>query len=235
MHGCAVWKINNYEQAVSFYNRCEPVKRNNPTVRKIRGKETSRVMNVRLDDGVVRFRYHDTDVVSWFPDNTYMLDLTYESRSTQEFSYHFIPNRHYVLSLGREIQVNGWLYPTLNKTVKVTADGVVTPTGFKYVKWFINRERAKEVLSKTKYRKYQRWYNTIWPVVRESITRKCVYSLNDALNLLADETKWYDLMESYCGMPDTIREYIYTENNVYDRVEVDRLPANNKKHNWTIE
>jgi hypothetical protein len=235
MSGCAVWNINNYQEARDFYNRCVPTRRGEPAFRKIKGKEGSSAMCVYIENEAVKFQYHRTNVVSWYPDNTYRLDVGYDSRSTAAFANRFVPAGHRVERQGHELHVPGWIYPTKYATPFVTDDGMVSGSERKFVKKLVNRKRAKAALQATSYHDYVHWYKTMWPLVKDNKMKLYQWNEPEVVLMLNDMECWYELMVSGNGCPSEVRYAVYGQANVYDEIREDRLPAGTDTGRWWIE
>jgi len=152
MHACAVRSISSHAEAVAFYERC-PVKRGHDygDERPIKGKERSRQMNVRIrKSGEVVFRYHSTDVVTWRPDNSYVIE-SYASRSTCQFANSFIPAHHWLTKEGSRLGIGTWSEGTVHPVIrKVTVHGDHVETDAVFTRTVVNRKGAKEVLAATR-------------------------------------------------------------------------------------
>ena len=211
MHDCPVGSINSHAEAVVFYNSCK-IKRGHDhgDERPIRGKERS-AMGVRITDNIVKFRYHHTDVVSWYPDNSFRIEV-YTSKSTCAFAECFTPRGTYMTKSGEVLRHNGTYHPLLGK-LTVHADGRVE-------QWYpdtcfgisrTDRRKGKEALCRTRYAEYRTWQNVMWAMLASGgAHRKYSWQVErDALAMLADESRWHELMMSHVGVPDALRKLIY--------------------------
>jgi hypothetical protein len=225
MYGCAVSSINSHAEAVAFYESCK-IKRGHDhgDERPIAGKEGSKQMDVRIHQGAVKFRYHETDVVTWLPNDSFVVK-TYTSNSTCEFAGRFLPYRTYLTKTGSVLAHGDKYYPVIDSIV-VAADGVVA---HKYDAVFyierIDRAKAKEALAKTSYAAYRDWHKVMWPMVRGNRTSGIYYNDHAILDMLDDESLWHDLMTSRsASTPDQIRELIYRSSDVHHPEYADTLP-----------
>jgi hypothetical protein len=237
MYGCGTWSINTYAEAVSFYDSC-PVKRGHDygDERPVKGKARSN-MGVRIKNGCVIFRYHATDVVTWRPDNSYVID-TYTSNSTCTFADCFTPIGHRLVREGRALQVEGVYHPVV-RSITVRQDGSVEHfyKGTHFYRNQVNRARAKEVLAETRYAEYRSWYEVTVPMIDRSHVRSWHgMSYEAIMESLSDMDKWYDLMMSYYGDPAKIRARIYEERSaeVYDIVFSDTLSSLSALSKWSV-
>jgi len=231
MHNCAVWSINSYNEAVAFHDSC-PEKGG---VRRIKGKEGSRTMSIRMESGSVRFRYHNTDVVTWHPDGSYEID-PYQSRSTCEFANRFLPQGHFLTKECTVLFCGDEYHPVIGG-IKVKADGTVqhmfSGTCFRTKR--IDRKAAKRVLARTRYAEYRDWYKAMWPMVRDNRPTTLYLNRRASIGLLEDETCWYDMMTSRgLSSPDDIRKAIYEENSqeVYYYEKRETLPGIEDYSKW---
>jgi hypothetical protein len=214
MYHCTVSSINSHAEAVAFYNSCK-VKRGHDhgDERPIRGKERSS-MSVRISaNGAVHFKYHHTDVVSWYPDNSFKIGV-YTSNSTCTFADCFTPRRTHMTKTGTVLMHGDLIYPLLG-SLTVHADGRVIQerqdTCFAIGR--TDRRKGKEALARTRYAEYRTWYNVMWPMVKGTVVYlKPTWQVErEAFDMLADEAQWHDLMMSVIGNPNTLRELIYSE------------------------
>ena len=88
--GSDVPDINNYDQAVYRYNQARTW-RDKRTERKLGNSDKSYHGITLRENGDVALRYHDTDVVTWHPDNSFSV-CTYPSRSTDAFIVRCTPS-----------------------------------------------------------------------------------------------------------------------------------------------
>jgi hypothetical protein len=225
MGGCAVRSINNHAEAVAFYESCK-IKGGHDygDERPIRGKEGSKTMSVRIYQGAVKFRYHETDVVTWLPNDSFVVE-TYVSNSTCEFAGRFLPSGSHLTKTG-SVLAHGDKYHPVVHTITVAADGTVTHT---YDAVFcierIDRAKAKEALAKTSYAAYRDWHKVMWPMVRGNRPTSLYLKDKKILDVLEDEDHWHDLMtSSSASTPDQIRELIYRSSDVHYAEYADTLP-----------
>lgn len=226
MHDCHVWRLDNHAEAVKFHNACR-VKRGRLETdeRPILGKERSN-MGVRIAaDGSVRFRYHNTDVVTWYPEDSFKIEV-WTSRSTCEFANRFLPYGTSMLREGRILEHGDKYYP-LYDSITIHADGRVEQgcetTCFAIRR--IDRRKGKAALARTRYAEYRQWHDIMWPMVQEG--RRYHWNVEqDYANCLADEEKWHSLMMSYAGDPETLRKSIYRDaGDVFYDEKVPSLPT----------
>ena len=241
MHDCAVSSINSHAEAVAFYNSCK-IKRGHDhgDERPIRGKERSN-MSVRISaNGAVHFKYHYTDVVSWYPDDSFNIGV-YTSNSTGTFADCFTPYRTCMIKTGSMLMHGDHIYP-LRGSLTVHADGRVMQeqedTCFGISR--TDRRKGKEALARTRYAEYRAWQNVMWPMVSGGgAWRKYVWQVErDALDMLKDESRWHELMMSTIGDPSNLRKLIYLEaDDVFYTEYADRLPRDMRYHTlnkWSV-
>jgi hypothetical protein len=229
MRNCTVSSINSHAEAVAFYESC-PVKRGHDhgDERPIRGKERSRRMHVRITDNVVKFRYHNTDVVSWCPDDSFKIEV-YTSNSTCAFAGCFTPRGTYMTKQGTVLKHDDKFYP-LSGGITIHADGRVeqryAETTFAIMR--TDRRKGKAALAATRYSEYRAWYNLMWPMLSGAGNRKrwgCM-GRDELIAHLNDEERWHDLILLTEGAPDELRRAIYFDaDGVYYQEYADALPV----------
>ena len=102
--GSDVPDINNYDQAVYRYNQARTW-RDKRTERKL-GKSDKSYHGITLrENGDVALRYHDTDVVTWHPDNSFSV-CKYPSQSTDAFIVRCTPS-DFSTYFNNELKTNG--------------------------------------------------------------------------------------------------------------------------------
>jgi hypothetical protein len=246
MHGCAVWSLNNHAEALRFHDSCKPL-RNNTLWRSIRGKEGSRSMYTRHTDGKVRFHYHDTDVVSWLPDDRLELNLSYTSRSTAEFARPFTPNHARIWREGYVLEYNGVYHPGGCKMI-LHPDGRVEYPGHRPL-FHIQRTNAKlsrQLLAPTGYYAYRDWWKLMSPMLADDcndhfarIKLRRRYTPWETLQMLAEPESWHGLMTSWGGSPDEVRkelqQYFKTQGHpvFYDET-AETLPLSARPEKWRV-
>lgn len=241
MHTCGVSSLHNHAEALAFYNSCR-IKRGrlDTDERPIRGKERSNMGASVAGDGSVRFRYHNTDVVTWRPDNSFLIK-PWSSQSTCTFANVFLPFRTY-MTKGGTILVHGDHIHPLRGDLTVYADGRVEQqypdTAFGRRR--TDRRKGREALARTRYAEYLAWHNVMWPMVQGSGARRSYdWAVEKQYRQhLADENLWHDLMMSYAGDPNSLRKSIYRDaGDVFYTEYVDTLPVDTKWHNlnhWRV-
>lgn len=237
MYSCAARSINNHAEAVAFYESCK-TKRGSDE-RRLRGKETSRNMTVRIDaSGNVLFKYHDTDVVTWRPNNSYVVH-GWASRSTATFASTFIPDNHFMSRECQRLHIGSWSYGTVYPVWRsVTVYGDTVQTNGVFVRQVVDRKAARVVLARTRYAEYRDWYNVTIPMMRDSMppswNRKW-YSPSEFVSMLDDTDRWLDIMLSVGGTPDAVREMLYRNSGdeAYITVTEATLPASKANNTWS--
>jgi len=235
MHGCASRDINNHAEAVAFYESCK-IKRGHDygDERPIRGKEGSKSMSVRIYQGAVKFRYHNTDVVVWRPDDSYEIEA-WSSASTCTFANRFLPEGHY---LTRETKVlfDGGVYHPVLRGIRRHKDGTTEAQDkpvFRIQR--IDKAAAKAVLAKTRYAEYRDWYKVMWPMVRDNGRGYIHFTPLEVLGHLSDENLWHDLIiSSNASSPDDIREVLYSYFRPYTHETQKTLPRDVNYTRWDV-
>lgn len=236
MSGCPVWSINTFAQAAAFFEFC-PTQRGTDE-RKIKGKEGSKAMGVRMthDGGAVAFRYHCTNVVVWYRDGSYNINLSYNSRSTCEFGNRFIPRGHYADKQGHRLLIDDTVYPA-GCQLTVSADGVVSGMLYQFRRTTVNRKRARQILLGSNYHAYKAWRETMLPMLADSLPplwRRQKLSNSAVVTHLQSSDLWHELMLSMDGNPENIRSHLYAQFEGYDHTTADHLPNKRVADKWNL-
>lgn len=236
MYQCATGSISDYNHAAEFFNKCK-AKRSSTHLdeRPILGKETSKQMGVRMTaGGVVKFRYHSLDVVSWNPDNSVTL-RSFPSSSTCVFANCFVPCETHIT---KEFSVmkHGHFYYPIHSEITIGPDREVhqpeiNPAIFR--KKRVNQKIAKGILATTRYDEYRKWYNLMKPILEYQERNQSSFWYADHtstyLDFLEDEDDWHDLMVEHNVSPNILRDLIYRrhKDEVFYYEEEDRIPFEN--------
>ena len=231
--------VMDYDGAVRFYKSCTPWRGSDADdERPLKGKRT-REMGVSVVGEDVCFRFHNTTVVTWHPDGSCTL-IPYTSRSTCLFADRFTPSRVYLTKGGTVLQVDDMLYPVGDGSIRIAADKTVSGGVGVFVKRTINRKRANALLATTRYKEYRKWFAAMYPMLQD-IPPKWSRRMNPwetTLAYLSDDAMWHDLMLSWDGSPNTLRDNIYTYNGplagIYDTEKVTRLSHDTNLTRWEV-
>lgn len=225
-------------------------------------------MGVSMEaDGDVVFRYHDTNVVTWHADGRCTLDLSYASVSTQTFAHELGPSdirisldTKYVVGGQAVIGVHtghttmhGYLVPTytcyrVDDVVTLHVGGERTVVDVDdtqpFIRRAVNRQRAKEARSETRYDDFAAWLRddfSPWVMAKEALgqslktLRTAHPNCAERLRMLEREDDWpilargcglvarpwYDVNWRPARVMADLREAIYHHHgDVWDDVEV---------------
>jgi hypothetical protein len=204
--------------------------------RSIKGKVGSKVMGVRLSGERVLFRYHSTDVVVWCPDNSYAVDLTYDSQSTGEFARRFVPAGHNPVHTCKGYEIGDRVYPGIG-VVRVGADGSVDTGNRVFSRRKINRARAKVLLDECGYREFAEWCSVMKPMLTDEALNTMSLYLGEVVALLRSPPDYHTLLLSRFGNLDVLRKEIYdlSPNEAYERVQKPHLPPMGSMSKWSVE
>lgn len=240
MHTASISTINKHADAVAFYGTCRE-KGEYGEERRIKGKETSPQMGVRIgSNGDVLFRLHRTDVIIWHRNSSYTVNA-YPSRSTDAFASAFMGGNAVLAKMGSQIMIGSYhspvaaVYPIY---LSATVRGSVVKTDAVFTKEVINRKAAKKVLAATRYAEYRKWYNAMWPMVRDSMPplygREYLVKRSGS-ELISDPDEWHRVMVSRHGSPESIRQSIYAINwrEVHETTTKKTLPRNHQR-GWGV-
>ena len=232
--------VTAYDAAVAMYNKATPWRGEDPDGERPLPQKRSRDYGVRMDGTDVVFRYHRTDVVRWHRDGSYTLDNGgYRSRSTGAFASNFMPNRHWLQKDATHLRIGDRIYPIAGHTVTVSADGVPSGEGLgEFVKRTVNRKKSKVLLEVQGYPAYRDWYNTMFPMVRETLppTWQRKYAPASYIEAaLKDPEKWHELMMSQSGTPAQVREMMYrVHGDRHDMWDYDRRDSVASAHGYEV-
>lgn len=227
--------VKTYNEAVAMFEKAVPW-RNGGDDRPLPGKR-SRTYGVRMNGDDVVFRYHRTDVIRWHKDGSYEIDTGgYNSRSTCEFANHFMPNRHWLAKQTAHLRIGDWVYPIVGTRVTVSETGAVSGSGLgRFKKTSINRKKAKAMLTELGYYPYLAWHKLMYPMVQDTMPSKYRRPFMSESNVIealqAGQDAYHDLMVSYVGEPDTVRELLYRARGaafgIYNYTHQDRVENTN--------
>jgi hypothetical protein len=215
--------VTTHDAAVAMYNKATPWRGEDPEGERPLPDKRSRDYGVRMDGTDVVFRYHRTDVVRWHRGGSYTLDTGgYRTRSTGEFASNFMPQRHWLQKEASHLRIGDQIYPIAGHKVAVSADDVPSGEGLgEFVKRTVNRKKSKVLLENLGYPAYREWYNTMFPMVRDSMppTWHRKYAPASYIEAaLKDPEQWHELMMSQSGTPAQVREAMYRVHGDYQDV-----------------
>lgn len=90
IHAHLLPACNTYEGAVQIFEKAHQHARFEPWWRGLKDKRDTSKTIAKNVDGVIRFRYHHTDLVTWAPDELRV--FTWDSRSSVDFADRFLPD-----------------------------------------------------------------------------------------------------------------------------------------------
>lgn len=222
----------SYADAVEIYNQAIPWQ-NGGDDRPLPNKR-ARHMGVRMRGDDVIFRYHRTDVVTWFSDNSFVIDASWGSRSTDAFANHYMPYDFNLTRESRALHVGGWengkTYPVASE-VTVAADRTVLTDAI-FQRSIHKRKETRAMLKELGYYEYLTWRNLMYPMVEESMPamwNRERLTARDALACVSSEQGYHRLMMSASGDPKTIREiacsYYGQQFDIYEVETRETLPS----------
>lgn len=236
----SVQHVTTYGAAMDMYNRATAWRGEDPDGERPLPDKRSRDYGVRVDGNDVVFRYHCTDVIRWHRDGSYTLDNGgYRSRSTGVFASVFMPHRHWLQKDAAHLQIGDRIYPIAGHKVTVSADGVPSGEGLgEFVKCTVNRKKSKVLLERLGYPAYREWYNTMFPMVRETLppTWQRKYAPASYIEAaLKDPEQWHELMMSQSGTPAQVREAMYrVHGDRHDVWDYDRRDSVASAHGYEV-
>lgn len=217
--------VQSYTAAKALYDRA-PVRRAGSSgagERKLPG-HLKNYTGMTLTAEGVGFVYHRTTVALWMPDNTCILDLSYESHSTATFANRFSPRNIHVAKECEAIS-DGLHWYRAGSMVRVRHDGKIEHGTLPIGRLVLNKERAKQVRKDTNYDAFAKWYRTMAPLADRIHHRDGIRRGSDILDALRNESKWHDLMTSAAfGIQKPkqflpiLRKFLYQNFDAYDEV-----------------
>lgn len=193
------------------------------------GHETGFTGISRTENGDIVFTYHQTDVVTWHPDNSLSLDLSYKSISTTVFANRFVPAEVGVYSECSYIVVGRKYYqPKWRVHIAIGDEGAylsnLARDTVPFRKVRLDRKATKAVLATTGYAAFREWYMLSAPVLGlDKLHRDRKAFVDDIPAALADRQQYMKLLNSAqfgTGLrPDSflshIRDYLYVGHDVH--------------------
>lgn len=233
-------RLNSYSDALAAFEKASLKPWKNGGEDLPFPQKRSRSYGIRqLTDGSIAFRFHSTDVVTWYPDNSCTLQ-PYMSQSTQAFANCLLPNHATVTSACSRLVIggwrDGWAYPLGGRPVRIGGPDDVVATGMVFECKRVNRKAAKAALARTRYTEYRNWYQLMAPMLTGPAAGEWLHE-EDVLRYLEDPEKWHSLMVAWNdkGRPDKVRQIIYTRfrAEVFYAERVDKLPTSAlRNNNW---
>jgi len=257
LHMTGVSYVTNYNEAVAMFEKAKPQKCYGSGDRAIPGRASSKVTGISMHGENVVFTYHVTDVVTWKPDNTCVLDLNYESQSTANFANRFTPEDVHVFGEADVVGVGEWRsakYYAHTGNVVVRKGEIISGNRPVRAK-IVERKEAKAALAEANFPAFSAWYKpiaTFWErdetayrrgkktVRRSALHRGERIPARDVIGMLKDPEQWEAL--SHCstfglGLPtsaflNALREAIYEHENCYKMIEREFAPSYNTLRKW---
>ena len=235
--------VTTYADAVAMYGGATAWRGEDPAGERPLPDKRSRDYGVRIDGTDVVFRYHNTDVVRWHANGSYTLNTGgYHTNSTGTFATNFMPRQHYLQKEATHLRIKDRLYPIAGHKVTVSTDEVPSGEGLgRFAKRTVNRKRATALLATLGYPAYRAWYETMLPMVRDTMPptwRRDYYSADAIKESLGDPEMWHGLMMSTAGSPAQVREAMYSKyeyhGSVYDYEYRDFLGGSIYGRGWDV-
>lgn len=258
LHMTGVSYVTNYNDAVAMFEKAKPQRRDGSGDRALPERPSSKVTGISMRGENVVFTYHVTDVVTWKPDNTCVLDLNYESQSTANFANRFTPENVYVFGEADVVGVGergNTKYYAHTGNVVVSKGEIIT--GNRPVKArVVDRKDAKAALAEANFPAFSAWYKpiaTFWErdepariggrkkiFRRSALHRGGHIPARDMITMLKDPEQWEAL--SHCStfgiglatsaFLNALREAIYRHENCYEMVEREFAPSYDTLRKW---
>jgi len=232
--------VRSHADAVDMYNKATAWRGEDPDGERPLPQKRSRDYGVRMDGTDVVFRMYHTDVVTWHKDGSHTVNNGgYHTNSTCAFASNFMPNRHWLQKDATHLRIGDRIYPIAGHKVTVSADGVPSGEGLgEFVKRTVNRKKSKVLLEAQGYPAYRDWYNTMFPMVRETLppTWQRKYAPASYIEAaLKDPEKWHELMMSQSGTPAQVREMMYrVHGDRHDMWDYDRRDSVASSHGYEV-
>lgn len=206
--------IRSYEEAVKRFDNTKPWRDYYLASegRPLRDRKDRHLQIFRTADAV-RCRLHRTDVVTYHKNGTIELDLSYRSKSTQDFANALLPPGITVRNTSSLIQVGERIYPG-GRGVRINLKTGKVIHAAKFAIHTLNRKRCNALLKKHDWAAFRAWRRTmedVLPDIPHNELRKDVERLFPKIARYS--------RTSYSGYaPAVVLKWIkYANPSVYDR------------------
>ena len=211
-------------------------------------KWTSRQLGIRkLRDDSIAIRYHNTDVVTWRPDDSVVLQPGVFSRSTQAVMNNFTPHSVHIVRDGSVLMTPTRAYALSSRSARFVPvanhlsdrwDYAPAPEAHThgFQRDVLNKPVARQVLAETRYAEYRKWHQVMSNMFKDSHYRRYVWvdragAMEDLALGLVDcpeerPVGWIRLFACPDYRPDALRQVIYDWNRhrgTYTRETVESL------------
>lgn len=221
-------RITSYDSAHRFWERAQHWRGqdNEHDERVLDSKRKKHVTIRKLHDNSIACQLHNTDVVTFHPDNT-MTVKPWNSISTDEFFNQLLGGFNSVRAWFNRglIRVGDKFYNAFD-TLKIDcASGQLLSEPRPFKIRTINRKKSNEVRKLYNYQDFATWVRMLAAMGERSHTKTAWWTAATTLNLLSNRNSWPDLLRcaNYEGVVDAsgtltrVREAIYLEHpEVYD-------------------
>jgi hypothetical protein len=240
-----VRRVTSYAAALALYEKAVPRRGGTGSgERKLPGHSKPYTGLTRRGDNI-EFIYHTTEVVTWRPDGSVLLDLRYQSYSTATFADRFTPTSLNVSGTADVLyNRNTGLYYLAGPSVTFTADEVLEGT-VPITRKLVDRKLGNEALERRGYKKFEHWYLPMAAMLggnaHRSLTKFGPYTRNsDLIDAVADESSWHDLLTctalGFGIAPETfltrLRKTIYGWDDAYRTETHPHAKTYNQLRSW---
>lgn len=244
-------RLATYAEAVALFEKARE-RRAGTTgsgTHKLPGHETP-FTGMSRDGDNIRFHYHYTIVVTWRPDDTCMLDLSYQSMSTAEFANRFGPGNTWVESECRQINARsgavtrGHYLVGNSGIVRLNVDGTLTHPEEDTKPWKVrrvNRKKANAAMRESGAKDFAEWYKVMSAALKDPWQHNSADRIYDIVGAVADREQWATLLKTahygYRITPPTflakLRATIYDDFDCH-YIETHAFAPNwSKAHAWS--
>jgi len=237
-----VSSVTSYAEAVAMFERAQakPQRPADSGDFKIPGK-ASKITGISMRNGEVRFTYHTTAVVMWFPDGTCTVDLSYESFSTATFANKFTPAGIGIHGEADVVSVGTWRegkYYAHCGSVTIRPDGTLEGTRAIRSKR-LNRKRAATALATENFAAFAAYYTPLHDFWGNQLHMGEDIASHRMLAMMRDPEQWDALARCYLRHSTSVlprlREMVYELHGAYDTKEKEFAPSYNTMRKWLRE
>lgn len=242
-----VSQVTSYERAAHMFAHSTPRKTTagKSGTHMLPGHHTAMTGVSRGSDRAIMFTYHSTNVVTWYPDNSLVLDLSYRSVSTAAFASRFVPDSISVSGEANHLTTHrSDRHYIPASIVRITPNGEVKEPGVDtvpIVQTTYDRKATKKVLDGVGYPAFRKWYMHMRPLLGDKQVHRDATTAFDVEDAVRDPDKWDQLLHTarfnggWRGMnvPSAENFLSAVRNNIYDSYDVEITTEHEYAKSWT--
>lgn len=193
-------RISSYEQALGLFQMVKerPSLAGKSGTRILPGHDKGFTGMWQGSDGQIGFVYHQTTVVTWYPDNRCVMDVSYRSQSTAVFANRFAPDGAYIGGECSALRYDKKIYSPRD-TLRFGADGLLSHPAEdtnKLTAARLDRKATKKVLDASGYKEFREWYLHMRQLLGEKQAHTERVQIEDLARAVNDREQWPDLLKT---------------------------------------